>query len=61
MDALAEKLDAKLRQWEPMTAEDVRRRVAEIMETADQGVLDVARSRVVEQEVMDLLDEPPTR
>ena len=60
MDALAEKLDAKLRQWEFLTAEDVRRRVAEIMETADQGVLDVSKSRVVEQQVMDLLDEPPT-
>jgi hypothetical protein len=61
MDALAEKLDAKLRQWEPVMAEDVRRRVAEIIKMADQGVLDVSRSRIVEQEVMDLLDEPPTR
>ncbi len=61
MDALAEKLDAKLRQWEPVTADDVRHRVAEIMEMADQDVLDLSRSRAVEQEVMDLLDEPTTR
>ena len=32
MDALAEKLDKKLQRWEHATAEDVRRRVAEIME-----------------------------
>ena len=61
MDTLARKLDAKLRQWEPMTAEHVRQRVAEIMEVADQDALDVARSRVLEQEVLDLLVEPATR
>ena len=61
MDALAEKLDAKLRQWESVTADDVRRRVAEIMEMADQDVLDLSRSRTVEEEVMVLLDEPATR
>jgi hypothetical protein len=32
MDALAEKLDAKLREWKPETANQVRRRVAEMMQ-----------------------------
>jgi hypothetical protein len=55
VDALAEKLDAKLRQWTPETAAEVRERVAEVIEFADQGVLDLMRSRAVEQEVLDLL------
>jgi len=33
----------------------------EIIEMADQDLLDVMRSRVVEQEVLDMLDEPATR
>jgi len=61
MDALLEKLDTKLREWKPDTADEVRQRVAEIMELADQDALDLLRSRVVEQEVLDLLDEPTTR
>lgn len=61
MDALVERLDARLRQWKPDTVEQVRQRVAEIMDLADQDALDIMRSRAVEQEVLDLLDEPPTR
>jgi hypothetical protein len=61
MDALAEQLDAKLREWTPEIAAQVRQGVAEIMELADQGVLDLIRSRVVEQEVLDLLDAPAPR
>ena len=61
MDALAEKLDMKLRIWKPETAARVRERVAEVIELADEDVLDVMRSRVREQEVLDLLDEPPAR
>jgi hypothetical protein len=61
MDALAQRLDAKLRAWKPDTAEQVRQRVAEIIEMADLDALDVLRSRVVEQEVLDMLDEPATR
>ena len=38
MDALAEKLDAKLREWEPNTVAEVRERVAEIIDLADHGV-----------------------
>jgi hypothetical protein len=61
MDALLEKLDTKLREWRPETAEDVRLRVAEIIDLADQDALDISRSRTVEQEILDLLDEPPSR
>ena len=61
MDALAEKLDTKLRTWKPETAAKVRERVAEVIELADEDVLDVMRSRAREQEVLDMLDEPPAR
>jgi hypothetical protein len=61
MDALLEKLDAKLRLWKPETAEQVRQCVAEIIDLADQEILDLMRSRTVEQEVLDLLDEPTSR
>lgn len=57
MDALAEELDAKLREWKPETADQVRRRVAEVIELADQDVLDLLRSRTVEQDVLDILDD----
>ena len=61
MDALAEKLDARLREWKPETAAEARDRIMEVIELADQEVLHLARSRAAEQEVLDLLDEPPTR
>ncbi len=61
MDALAEELDTKLRTWRPETAAQVRERVAEMIELADDDLLDVMRSRVREQEVLDMLDEPPAR
>lgn len=61
MDVLAEKLDARLREWRPETATEARERIAEIIEWADGDLLDVGRSRAVEQEVLDLLDEPRTR
>ena len=61
MDALAEKLDARLREWKPETAAEARERISEVIELADHGVLDLARSRAAEQDVLDLLDEPRTR
>jgi hypothetical protein len=61
MDVLAERLDTKLREWSPEIAEQVRSQVAEIIDLADRGLLDLVRSRTVEQEVLDLLDEPATR
>jgi hypothetical protein len=61
MDALAAKLDSKLREWKPETAQEVRVLVDEIMGLADNDALDLMRSRIVEQEVLDLLDEPRSR
>lgn len=58
MDVLLEKLDVKLREWKPETAQDAKQRVAEIMQVADEDGLDILRSRSREQEVLDLLDEP---
>ena len=61
MDALVERLDAKLREWKPETAAQVRERLTGIIALADQEVLDLLRSRAVEQEVLDVLDEPAAR
>jgi hypothetical protein len=61
MDVLAERLDAKLREWEPNTVAEVRERIVEIIDLADHDVLDIMQSRSVEQEVLNLLDEPISR
>ncbi|HEV3005954.1 MAG TPA: hypothetical protein VGX78_15915 [Pirellulales bacterium] len=61
MDALVKRLDKKLRDWNPETATRVRSQVTEIIELADHELLDLVRPRKVEQEVLDLLDEPKTR
>ncbi|MCT7980373.1 hypothetical protein [Laspinema olomoucense] len=61
MDALIETLNAKLTQWEPDVAEAVRQSISEIIEMADRNLLDIMRSRLVEQEVLDLIDESETR
>ncbi|BAZ79764.1 MAG: hypothetical protein ACKO9R_19580 [Dolichospermum sp.] len=58
MDALIEELNTKLNYWQPAVADQVRRCILEIIEMADQDVLDILRTRTVEQEVLDLLDEP---
>ena len=61
MEAIAEILEAKLHEWTPQTSQKVRVIVAEIIELADDNALDIARSRNVEQEVLDLLDAPAPR
>jgi hypothetical protein len=61
MDGLLQQLDTKLRAWKPDIAQQVRLYLAELIELADSDSLDVLRSRVVEQDVLDLLDEPETR
>ena len=61
MDILAERLDAKLREWEPNIAVTVRERITEIIDLPDRDALDIMRSRAVEQEVLDLLDAPVSR
>ena len=61
MDALAERLDSKLREWKPETADLAQQRIAEIIEVTDQDALDILRARFVEQETLDLIDGPSTR
>ena len=61
MDALLETLETKLHEWTHETSEKVRALVAEIIELADADALDLGRSRAVEQEVLDLVDEPAPR
>jgi hypothetical protein len=54
MDALLEKLDSRFREWKPETVNDVRQRVADIIDLADHDALDLLRSRELEQSVLDL-------
>jgi hypothetical protein len=61
MDAIAEKLDTKLGKWKPEISEEVRALVSEVIDAADSDALDLMRSRAVEQEVLDQLDEPTSR
>jgi predicted ATP-dependent serine protease len=61
MDDLVETLQAKLCEWKPETVAQVREGVQEIISLADQEALDLLRSRAVEQEVLDALDEPASR
>ena len=49
MDVLAKRLDKKFQEWSPETAEQVRCEVLELIELADRGLLDIVRSRKVEQ------------
>jgi len=52
VDALAQKLDARLRAWKPGTAAELRERITAVIELADHDVLRVALSRAAEQEVL---------
>jgi hypothetical protein len=61
MDAIAEKLDTKLSKWKPEISREVRALVSQVIDPADNNILDVMRSRAVEQEVLDQLDEPASR
>jgi hypothetical protein len=61
MEALLEKLDTRMREWPAETAVQVRKAIEEIVELADEGILDLVRSRVVEQDVLDLIDESAPR
>lgn len=58
MSNIATQLDSKLQQWNPQTSATVEKLVKEIIDLADNDLLDLARSRQVEQEVLDILDEP---
>ena len=61
MEAIVQTLETKLHEWEPETSQKVSALVAEIITWADDGALDLARARAVEQEVLDVLDAPASR
>ena len=61
MDAVVEKLEAKLSQWKAEISAEVRALISEVIDAADHDGLDLMRSRAVEQEVLDRLDEPASR
>ena len=54
-------LDEKLKRWDAATSQEVADLVSQIIEWADHDSLDLMRSRAVEQEVLDLLDDAPTQ
>jgi hypothetical protein len=58
MDVRAKRLDKKLQEWGSEVAEQVRRELVDLIELADRGLLDIARSRKVERDVLHLIDEP---
>jgi hypothetical protein len=61
VDAIAEKLDTKPSKWKPEISQEVRTLVSQVIDAADNDALDLMRSRAVEQEVLDQLDEPASR
>ncbi len=61
VDAIAEKLDTKLSKWKPEISQEVRALVSDVIDAADNGALDLARSRAIEQEVLDQLDDAALR
>ena len=61
MDAIAQKLDTKLSKWKPEISQKVRALVSQVIDAADNDTLDIVRSRTVEQEVLDQLDESASR
>lgn len=61
MPSVAQKLASKLEEWEPAVSREIEVLVADIIDLTDLNILDLARSRRVEQEVLDLLDEAITR
>jgi hypothetical protein len=58
MDALTERLGLKLQEWKPEISDRVRQYISEIIDLADRDILDLLPSRTVEQDVLDLIDEP---
>ena len=61
VDAISEKLDTKLSMWKPEISKEVRALVSQVIDAADNDALDMMRSRAVERQVLDELDEPASR
>jgi len=55
------KLNTKLSKWKPEISREVRAVVADLIDAADNDALGLLRSRAVEQEVLEQLDEPTSR
>jgi hypothetical protein len=58
MELVLQELQTKLQTWPPATADRVRQSILELIELADLDLLDIARPRIVEQDVLDSIDEP---
>ena len=58
MEAIVIHLETKLHEWKPETSQRVRALVTEIIELADNDILDIGRTRESEQEVLSILDTP---
>lgn len=58
MELVLQEFQAKLQAWLPDTADRVRQSILELIELADLDILDIARSRSVEQDVLNIIDEP---
>jgi hypothetical protein len=56
MDALRGEAGRTIARVETGAAE-ARERITQVIDLADHDILDIARSRAAEQEVLDLLDE----
>jgi hypothetical protein len=61
VEAIAEKLDAKLGSWKREISNEVRALVSQVIDAADNDTLDLMHSRAVEQDVLGQLDEPTSR
>jgi hypothetical protein len=61
MEAIAERLDVKLSMWKPEVSREVRAVVSDVIDAADNDALDLLRSRAIEQQVLDQLDESASR
>lgn len=58
MELVLQELQTKLQTWPPDTADRVRQSILELIELADLNILDIARPREIEQDVLDAIDEP---
>ena len=54
---VTKKLENNLKQWDFETASYVKDLIEEIIQAANNDNIDVTRSRIVEQEVLNILDE----
>jgi len=61
MILLIKRLETRLNTWEPHIVNEVMEQVEQIIELADNDVLDIICPRNIEQEVLEIIDETDTR